>query len=208
MRLAVAGATREPPAAAPAGSRPAAVLVPLFSEDGEARVILTRRAATLTSHRSEVAFPGGTVGAGEGEEDAALREAHEEIGLAPAAVSVIGRLDRLVTPTTGFALTPFVGLLGGRPELRPGPGEVEEILDVPLSLLLDPTVFREERWDRPLPDRAVYFFELERNTVWGVTARILHDFLCLVVGDVSGRTGPPGPGPAPGRGGTTPPGPA
>jgi 8-oxo-dGTP pyrophosphatase MutT (NUDIX family) len=196
------------------------VLVPIFEDEPGARVILTRRSATLSSHQGEVSFPGGTIGPGEDDLSAALREAHEEIGLEPGAVEVVGRLDRLLTPTTGFVLTPFVGLLAGRPELHPGPDEVEEAFDVPLSVLLDPAVFHEERWDRPLlPDRPIYFFELERDTVWGVTARILYRLLTLVTGPagpggaaaeeaVTARTGPPAPEQPPGREGTRPPAPA
>jgi 8-oxo-dGTP pyrophosphatase MutT (NUDIX family) len=148
-----------------------------------------------------VCLPGGTIGPGERELDAALREAHEEVGLDPAAVEVIGRLDRVVTPTTGFVLTPFLGVLGRRPVLWAGPAEVEEAFDVPLSALLDPGVFREERWDRPVPDRPVYFFELERDTVWGVTACILYRLLQLV----TGRTERPEAAPPPGQAGTRPP---
>ncbi|MFN2607981.1 MAG: CoA pyrophosphatase [Acidimicrobiales bacterium] len=168
------------PPVPPAGARAAAVLVPLFEEAGEARVVLTRRSATLSSHSGEVSFPGGTVGPGEDDLAAALREAEEEVGLTPAAVEVVGRLDRLRTPTTGFLLTPFVGVLAGRPALRPASGEVEEAFDVALSRLLDPALFREERWDRPPPERPVWFFELGHDTVWGVTARILHQLLRLV----------------------------
>jgi 8-oxo-dGTP pyrophosphatase MutT (NUDIX family) len=168
------------PAAVPPGSRAAAVLIPLFEEGGEARVILTRRAATLSAHQGEMSFPGGVVGPGEDELVAALREAEEEIGLPPAAVEVAGRLDRLVTATSGFVLTPFVGILRGPPELRLRPDEVEEAYDVALSRLLDESVFREERWDRPAPDRPMYFFELQHDTVWGATARILYRLLELV----------------------------
>ena len=191
MRRALAAADVDvaPPVAAP-GARTAAVLVPLFEEAGSARVVLTRRAATLAAHHGEVAFPGGTVGPGESELEAALREAEEEVGLHPEAVAVAGRLDRVATPTTGFLLTPFVGLLGERPLLVPRPEEVEEVFDVPLSHLLDPAVYREERWDRPVPDRPVYFFELESDTVWGVTARILRALLCLLTGTApAGRAG-------------------
>ena len=156
------------------------MLVPLFEEAGEARVILTRRAATLSAHQGEMAFPGGTVAPGEDELVAALREAEEEIGLAPSSVEVVGRLDRLVTATTGYVLAPFVGVLLGRPRLRLRADEVEQAYDVPLSSLLDESVFREERWDRPTPDRAIHFFELERDTVWGATARILYRLLELV----------------------------
>jgi 8-oxo-dGTP pyrophosphatase MutT (NUDIX family) len=188
----------------PPGARAAAVLVPLFEEGGEARVILTRRAATLSAHQGEMSFPGGTIGPGEDDLVAALREADEEIGLSPADVEVVGRLDPLVTATTGFVLTPFVGVLTGRPRLRLRPDEVEDAYDVALSHLLDESVFREERWDRPVADRPIYFFELAHDTVWGATARILYRLLELV----TGRTAPPAPGRAPGRGGATPPGPA
>lgn len=189
MRVALAGAGSHElrPPVPPAGARAAAVLVPLFDEGGETRVVLTRRAAGLSSHQGEVSFPGGTVGPGETDLDAALREAEEEVGLAPATVEVIGRLDRLLTPTTGFVLTPFVGAVAGRQVLRPAPDEVEEAFDVPLSRLLDEVVFREERWDQPVPDRPVYFFELGTDTVWGVTARILHQLLSLVTGWESHR---------------------
>ena len=210
------------------------MLVPLFEEDGEARVILTRRAATLSSHQGEMSFPGGTIGPGEDELTAALREAEEEIGLSPHAVEVAGRLDRLVTATTGFVLTPFVGVLTGRPQLDLRAAEVEEAYDVALSHLLEESIFREERWDRPVPDRPIYFFELEHDTVWGATARVLYGLLELVTrpagrggegarealtrpagrggegaeGALTGRTGRPAPGQAPARGGATPPGPA
>lgn len=158
------------------------MLVPLFEESGAARVVLTRRAASLASHRGEVAFPGGLIGPNESEVDAALREAEEEVGLDPAAVSVVGRLARVATPTTGFLLTPFVGALAERPVLQARPDEVEQVFDVSLERLLDPGIYREERWDHPIPDRPVYFFELEQDTVWGVTARILHHLLCLATG--------------------------
>ena len=180
------------------------MLIPLFEEDGEVRVILTRRAATLSAHQGEMSFPGGTIGPGEDELTAALREAEEEIGLPPTAVEVAGHLDRLVTVTTGFVLTPFVGVLARRPELDLRPDEVEEAYDVALSHLLDESVFREERWDRPVPDRPIYFFELEHDTVWGATARLLYGLLELV----TSRTGPPAPGPGAERGGARPPGPA
>ena len=178
------------------------MLVPLFEEDGEARVLLTRRAATLSAHQGEMSFPGGTIGPAEDELAAALREAEEEIGLPPAAVEVAGRLDRLVTATTGFVLTPFVGVLAGRPHLELRAEEVEEAYDVALSQLLDESVFREERWDRPVPDRPIYFFELEHDTVWGATARVLYGLLALV----TSQTGRPAAERAARQGGAKPPG--
>lgn len=168
------------PSPVPPGSRAAAVLIPLFEEGGQARVILTRRAATLSAHQGEMSFPGGTIGPGEDELVAALREAEEEIGLCPTEVEVVGRLDRLVTATTGFVLTPFVGILEERPPLDLRLDEVEVAYDVSLAHLLDESVFREERWDGPVADRPIYFFELEHDTVWGATARILYGLLELI----------------------------
>ena len=171
------------------------MLVPLFEESGLARVVLTRRAAGLAAHHGEVSFPGGTVGPDENELDAALREAEEEVALDPAKVSVAGRLEDVATHTTGYLLTPFVAVLAERPVLRPGPDEVEEVFDVSLARLLDPAVYREERWDRPVPDRPVYFFELGHDTVWGVTARILRRLLCLVTGTPPPAASPSGGSP-------------
>jgi 8-oxo-dGTP pyrophosphatase MutT (NUDIX family) len=166
------------------GSRPAAVLVPLYESGGEARVVLIKRPEWMPSHRGEIAFPGGKY---EADVDpdlraTALREAHEEIGLAPEAVEIVSRLDGIGTVATRFTIAPFVGFLAGPPELRPSPREVVRVLDVPLSELLDPDVYREERWDTHTSDFDVHFFDLEDETVWGATARILTSFLVHVVG--------------------------
>ena len=92
-----------------------AVLSALWEEDGEAHVLLTRRTAWLRSHSGQVAFPGGRVEPGETLVEAALREAHEEVGLDPSAVEVIGRLSRIHTISSGAGVFPFVGVLPGRP---------------------------------------------------------------------------------------------
>jgi 8-oxo-dGTP pyrophosphatase MutT (NUDIX family) len=161
------------------GSRAAAVLVPLFEEGGEARVILTKRPEHMPSHRGEIAFPGGKVQSEVDATvlDAALREAEEEIGLPRSAVEIVAELDGISTIASKFTITPFAGLLAARPELAPDPREVVKVIDVALSDLLDDGAYREERWDLGMPDRAVYFFELADETVWGATARILAGFL-------------------------------
>jgi 8-oxo-dGTP pyrophosphatase MutT (NUDIX family) len=166
----------QPPALVMPGSRPAAVLVPLFERDGEAHVVLTKRPDTMPSHQGEISFPGGGVHPDDqGLLDAALRETEEEIGLPRAAVDVVAELDTLATVGSRFTITPFVGLVDPLPELVPHAGEVVKILEVPLSELLDDATFREEYWDAP--DRPISFFELPGETVWGATARILAAFL-------------------------------
>ena len=176
---------------APSTARPAAVLVALFEEATggqplDTRVFLTKRPDTMPSHQGEIAFPGGKLDdALDGSlRDAALREAQEEIGLDPRSVEVVAELDSMVTVMGRFVLTPFVGLLPGRPELSPDPTEVVSVFDVALSELLDDATFREERWDVPPGmggtagrNRPIHFFELPGETVWGATAHILAGFL-------------------------------
>lgn len=163
------------------GGRPSAVLVPLFEEDGLARVILTRRSPRLRSHTHQVAFPGGRLEAAEAPLAAALREATEEIGLDPSVCEVLGELSGLTTMTSAAVITPFVAALPGRPELRPDPAEVERVFDVALSELLEEEVYREEHWPFGAGHRPVYFFHLDGDTVWGATARMLHELLGVVV---------------------------
>jgi 8-oxo-dGTP pyrophosphatase MutT (NUDIX family) len=163
---------------------PAAVLVPLFEEDGEARVVLTRRAAHLRSHRGEVSFPGGRLDPGETPEVGALREAAEEVGLDATGIDLVGELTKLGTVSSGTTITPVVGLLPARPALAANPTEVEHVFDVSLAALADPGLFREERWAIPGRGDAfpVWFFELPDDTVWGATARMLVELLRLVLG--------------------------
>ncbi len=177
------------------GSRAAAVLVALFECDGEAWVVLIKRPATMSTPPGAIAVPGGKFEPGvDGDLRAtALREAHEEIGLDPALVEVVARLDGIGTVASRFTITPFVGFLTERPELTPSPSEVTRIIEVPLSELLDPDVYREERWDvgtegRDLEEADlergvfdVHFYDLDDETVWGATARILTTFLAYLV---------------------------
>jgi 8-oxo-dGTP pyrophosphatase MutT (NUDIX family) len=167
----------------------AAVLVALFEEAGEARVVLTRRAAHLRVHQGEVSFPGGRIDPGEDARSAALREAAEEVGIRPGSVEIVGELTALGTWSSKATITPLVGILEARPELSPNPQEVERAFDVALADLLVPGVYREERWHIPgrrvpgSPDSSfpVWFFELPGDTVWGATARILVELLSVVL---------------------------
>jgi 8-oxo-dGTP pyrophosphatase MutT (NUDIX family) len=172
------------------GSQAAAVLVPLYEADGETWIVLIKRPETMSAHRGEIAFPGGKfdLGADADLRATALREAHEEVGLRPDSVEIVARLDGIGTVATRFTITPFVGFVPAAPELTPSPGEVVRILHVPLSELLDPAVYREERWDTrtPIPEGNagtfdVHFYDLEDETVWGATARILTGFLAHLV---------------------------
>jgi 8-oxo-dGTP pyrophosphatase MutT (NUDIX family) len=162
-----------------------AVLVPLFDENREARVILTKRPEAMPSHQGEIAFPGGKR---DPRIDAdlratALREANEEIGLDPGEVEIVAELDGIGTVASRFVITPFVGVLSARPTVRADPREVEKVFDVALIELLAAGVHHAERWETPTGEIDVHFFELADETVWGATARILYGFLHHLVGD-------------------------
>jgi 8-oxo-dGTP pyrophosphatase MutT (NUDIX family) len=177
-----------PPGAGPArlvlptrDPRPAAVLCVIWDEGGQATVLLTRRSRRLRSHTGEIAFPGGRLDKGEQPMDAALREAKEEVGLDPSTVEVVGRLHPLATMRRSVSIEPFVGLLPGRPLLRPNPMEVDRAFVVSLAELMAPGVYHEEHWD--IGDgvqRPVHFFDLPGETVWGATGSMLRDLLDVV----------------------------
>ncbi len=169
-------------------SAPSAVLVLLYEHRGEPWVVLTRRAGHLRHHAGEVSFPGGRREPGDADLWAtALREAAEEIGLDPHSVSPIGRLDSFVTVGSGSLVCPYVATVEARPELVPDPSEVEQILDVALAHLTDPEAWREEIWPRDEAlggERAITFFELPGDTVWGATAAVLRRLLAVATAGV------------------------
>ncbi len=165
-------------------SRAAAVLVALFEDAGEAHVVLTKRPETMPSHRGEIAFPGGKREPDDASVVAvALREAQEEIGLAPEAVEVVGELDHLSTVASQFTIAPVVGLLAAPPVLHPDPREVAAAFAVTLSDLLDPDAWREEVWQLWGMWRPMAFYELPGETVWGATARILTGLLAFLTAE-------------------------
>ena len=169
------------------------MLLAFFEEAGEARLVFTKRPDTMPYHRGEIVFPGGKVDPALDPipRDAALREAREEVGLDPALVDVVAELDHISTFAGAFTIVPFVGLVDtGRPALAAHPREVVRVFDVAVSELLDDATYREEHWETPGAARSMYFYELEDETVWGATARILTGLLAHLTGtaDLLGRS--------------------
>jgi len=162
------------------GAGASAVLLPLYPENGEMYVILTRRAHTLRTHCGEVSFPGGRAEPGEDAFTTASREAFEEIGLLPELVEPLGELDHLTTVTRQNYIVPVLGLLTERPLQRINRAEVDKVLHVPLRELMADGVYHEERWGAGDASRPVFFFDLYGDTVWGATAALLRQLLALL----------------------------
>lgn len=168
--------------ALPPGARRAAVLVPLVQAPGGAALLLTQRTETVEQHKGQISFPGGGLEDGESPLDAALRETREEIGVPRADVDILGQLDDEETVVSGFLVTPFVGVVPYPSRLRLSPREVRAVLQVPLTVLLDPRNVRTEVWARGDERVQMYFYTAGREVIWGATARIIAHFLHVVFG--------------------------
>jgi 8-oxo-dGTP pyrophosphatase MutT (NUDIX family) len=157
----------------------AAVLV-LLERASHYRMVFTKRTHHVLHHKGEVSFAGGGSDAGDADACAtALREAHEELGLEPGAVRVLGHLDELVT-VTGFLVTPVVGVIEAGVVYQPSPAEVERVLQVPMQHLRDPAHwFDDERVWRGQVHR-LRSCRYAGDVIWGATSRILQNFLDVV----------------------------
>jgi 8-oxo-dGTP pyrophosphatase MutT (NUDIX family) len=150
------------------------------SASGHARILLTVRADTLGRHGGQVSLPGGVVDAGETFEQAALREAHEEVGLSTDLVRVLGALTPLDIPVSGFRLHPIVGVSERRPPLTPAAREVARILEPAIDALMAPECVVRARRARDGIAITVPGFHLEGVEIWGATAMVLAEFLSLL----------------------------
>ena len=161
-------------------SRPSAVLIALVDDVDGPSVVLTRRAEHLRNHRREISFPGGRMDEGESPRDAALREAHEEVGLDPASVSIISGLAPITTFVSNSFINPVVGIVEGRPRLVPHEAEVARVMSVPLHDLARADTYRNEWWNTARGEINIHFFHLDDETVWGATARMLNQLIDVV----------------------------
>ena len=157
----------------------AAVLMPIQEREDGDHLVLTKRAEDLNHHRGQVAFPGGRVDPADADElGAALRESHEEIGIDPADVRILGRLDQ-VTAAYDFVVTPFIGVIPPQCEFRRNPIETAAVFSVPIAALLEPqrVTIADHLSSHGEP---VYHFYYEGWDIWGATARMIVQFLELI----------------------------
>ena len=161
--------------------RHAAVLIPIFRDNGEYKIIFTKRTNRVEEHKGQISFPGGTR-----EEadrtllDTALREYAEETGLRAEDIEVLGELDDEATITSNYIVSPFVAVIPWPSRFNISKGEVDEIIEVPISALLDKESLQQgtEFLDGKMVDSYAYHYQ--GKIIWGATARILNRFLGIV----------------------------
>ncbi len=173
--------------------RISAVMGLLVDGPSGAEILLTRRSTKLNSHRGEISFPGGRTDEGESIVDAAIRETFEEVGIAASSLAVHCELSPLSTFVSRSYIVPVIASIPFKPQLHLNEDEVERALWVPLAELIRPDTYVSEIWsfataaqlenhdgDRP-SHQPMHFFYLDDETVWGATARMLHELLSVVL---------------------------
>jgi len=168
------------PGHVPEDSRHSGVLLLLYPISGVPHFILTVRNAHLPHHSGQVSLPGGAVERDESFDAAALREAHEEVGVDPRTVRIVGSLSPLHVPVSGFVLHPRVGITDAHPELHREAREVARILEIPLDRLCDPSVLGLESRSTAEGPVEIPYFRLSGEKVWGATAMVLAEFLWVL----------------------------
>lgn len=158
--------------------KPSAVLVPVFSTKGQYYILLTRRTEKVKEHKGQISFPGGAYE----EEDktllnTALRESAEEIGLKPEDVEILGELDDTPSLGSDYVISSFVALIPWPYKFELNKDETDEIIEVPVSALLDNKRTCHDTEIHNGKTLNTYFYRYQGNVIWGATARILHQFL-------------------------------
>ncbi len=164
----------------PPDTRTAAALLLVYPGDSGPAMPLTVRASGLARHAGQISLPGGASDPGETLADTALREASEEIGIDPGAVRVLGELTPVHVLVSGFTLHPVVGVTHERPVFIAATGEVDEVLEVSLDDLRDASRIRRGTRVREGVAVEYPYFDLLGRQVWGATAMILGEFICLI----------------------------
>jgi 8-oxo-dGTP pyrophosphatase MutT (NUDIX family) len=157
-------------------TREAAVLMPIFEKDEEPHFLLTRRTREVQTHKGQISFPGGMREGGEALEETALRETFEEVGIEGGRIEILGRFHDFLS-STDYRVTPFVGYIRGPFSTTPQTSEVAEILPVPFQTFLNPRNLRIQQMIRLDKTVDVYFYSHGTHEIWGLTARIIKDFL-------------------------------
>ena len=157
----------------------AAVLIPLFIEDGIYKILFTQRTTKVEHHKGQISFPGGTVEEKDRSlEDTALRESNEEIGLLEKDVEILGQIDDKLTVASNFIVHPFVGRIPYPYTFKINPIEVDRILIVPIEIFYGEEAYRVKGPpDLVDPSYSGPIYQHDGATIWGATARIMENFV-------------------------------
>lgn len=181
----------------PPGLRSAGVLVPLRDSGGEITVALARRTERVPHHKGQICFPGGSRDPGDRDLlETAMREAGEELGIREEDVELLGAMDRVPT-VTGFCIQPFVVRIPGDARFRLDGFEMAETFDAPLSVFTDFSRYRSAASTFLGEPYTVYFLDYGPYTIWGATARILHELAEIALRLRAGAAAPAGTGAPP-----------
>lgn len=162
-------------------AQPAGVIILLYpKDDASIGFVLTLRQKALQHHSGQVSLPGGRLEPGETPLEAALRECHEEVGVAPENIRVLGKLTEMYIPPSDFLVTPIVGVVREKPQFTRQKTEVAAIIEVPLASILNTACRTTAEWRIQGKDTKIPLFKLEGYEVWGATAMILAEF-CQVL---------------------------
>lgn len=158
--------------------RLSSVLIPLYIHRDEIFTSLMLRPQYKGVHSAQVSFPGGKKEGEESPEQTALRESHEELGIFPDAVEIIGSLSQVFIPPSRFLVTPFVGVTRQRPDFNLDPIEVDQLIEVPLRTLFDDAIESEQEIQLPNGRGNIIApcFAIDGHIVWGATAMIISEF--------------------------------
>jgi 8-oxo-dGTP pyrophosphatase MutT (NUDIX family) len=166
----------------PPEPKEAGVLVLFYPHDDQLYFPLTQRTDTVESHKGQVSLPGGAREGHESLTDTALRETCEELGACADNWTLLGQLTPLYISASGFRINPFVAYSPARPDFKPDPVEVAELIETPLSLLLDPATVRRQEWQLRGSAVEVPYYHICGHKVWGATAMVLSELVTLLRG--------------------------
>jgi 8-oxo-dGTP pyrophosphatase MutT (NUDIX family) len=155
----------------------AGVLIILYPWKNRLHLVFTRRTARVDFHQKQISFPGGRQEKGESFEQTAVREAQEELGINPESIQILGRLTPLYIPPSNYCIYPIVASIPSRPDFRPFPHEVAEVIEVPLDHLLDPQSVKREMWTYKGAQIEVPFYSFQEDKIWGATAMVLAELV-------------------------------
>ena len=159
----------------------AAVLVPLYLQDGHYQVLFIQRTNNVRHHKSQIGFPGGAYEESDGSLLAtALRESWEEIGIIDSDVELLGQLDDMLTVSTQYIISPFVGIIPWPYDIKLDCFEIEESFSIPMGDLMNPSCLHQEYSGDGEEKALTYAYHYKDKVIWGATARILRQFLSII----------------------------